>query len=124
MVRSLWAAERSSCVVGVFAGWVVVRLVVVWPAMGSVVVAADMGMCGFLEGWMKGPAAKTADRLVATQAWKTLWLVAVLKTYGGRSATVATVEPPDTKSQNQRARISDKQRASIAMRDGAARGTP
>ena len=34
------------------------------------------------------------------------------------------MEPPDTKSQNQRAKISDKQRASIAMRDGAARGTP
>ena len=79
VVRSLWAAERSSCVVGVFAGWVVVRLVVVWPAMGSVVVAADMGMCGFLEGWMKGPVAKTAGRLVATQAWKTLWLVTVFR---------------------------------------------
>ena len=68
VVRSLWAAERSSWVVGVLVGWVVVRLVVVWPAMGSVVVAADMGMCGFLEGWMKGPAAKTATKLVAAQA--------------------------------------------------------
>jgi len=62
--------------------------------------------------------------LVAAQDGKSLWLVTVLEAYGGRSATEATMEPPDTKSQNQRAKISDKQRASIAMRDGAARATP
>ena len=42
MVRSLWAAERSSCVVGVLVGWVVVRLVVCWALSWEVVVAVDM----------------------------------------------------------------------------------
>ena len=89
--------------------------------VGSVVVAVDMGTCGFLEGWMKGPAAKTADRLVATQAWKTPWLVTLFGRWEARSAIEATMEPPATVSRNQRAKITDEQRASIAMRDGAAR---
>ena len=63
-------------------------------------------------------------RLVAAQAWKTLWLVTVLKTYGGRSAIEATMEPPATKSRNQVVKIPDEQRTSIGQRDGAARGTP
>jgi hypothetical protein len=42
VVRSLWAAERSSWVVGVLVGWVVVRLVVCWPVSWEVVVAVDM----------------------------------------------------------------------------------
>ena len=42
VVRSLWAAERSSCVVGVLVGWVVVRLVVCWALSWEVVVAVDM----------------------------------------------------------------------------------
>ena len=42
MVRSLCAAERSSWVVGVFVGWVEVRLVVCWPVSWEVVVAVDM----------------------------------------------------------------------------------
>jgi len=41
-VRSLWAAERSSWVVGVVVGWDVVRLVVCWPVSVDVVVAVDM----------------------------------------------------------------------------------
>ena len=63
-------------------------------------------------------------RLVATQAWKTLWLVPVLGCWEARSATEATVEPPFTKSPNQEAKIPDEPRASIRLRDGAARGTP
>jgi hypothetical protein len=34
------------------------------------------------------------------------------------------MEPPATKSRNQRAKIPDEWRASIGLRDGAARGTP
>ena len=63
-------------------------------------------------------------RLVAAQAWKTLWLVTVLKTYGGRSAIEAIMEPPATMGRNQEAKIPDEPRASIGLRDGAARGTP
>jgi hypothetical protein len=40
VVRSLWAAERSSWVVGVLVGWVVVRLAVFWPVSWDVVVVA------------------------------------------------------------------------------------
>jgi hypothetical protein len=40
--RSLLAAERSSWVVGVLVGWVVVRLVVCWPVSWDVVVAVDI----------------------------------------------------------------------------------
>ena len=36
------AAERSSWLVGMLVGWVVLRLVVCWPVVGSVVVAVDM----------------------------------------------------------------------------------
>ena len=42
VVRSLWAAERSSWLVGVLVGWVVVRLVMVWPVSWEVVVKVDM----------------------------------------------------------------------------------
>jgi len=49
-----------------------VRRDVLWPAMGSDVVAVDIGTCDLLEGWMEGPAAKTADRLVAARAGKPL----------------------------------------------------
>jgi F0F1-type ATP synthase assembly protein I len=42
VVRSLWAAERSSWVVGVLVGWIVDRLVVCWPVSVEVVVAVDM----------------------------------------------------------------------------------
>ena len=70
MVRSLLAADRSSWVVGLLVGWVVVRRELVWPVVGSVVVAVDIGTWNLLEGWMEGPAAQTADRLVAVRAWK------------------------------------------------------
>jgi hypothetical protein len=109
VVRSLLAAERSSWVVGVLVGWVVVRRELVWPVVGSVVVAVAIGTCDLLEGWMKGPAAKTADRPVAARAWKTPWLVRVLEAYGGRSATEATMEPPVTMSRNQRAKITGRE---------------
>ena len=79
VVRSLWAAERSSWFVGVLVGWVAVRLVACWPVEGSVVVAMDIGTCELLEGWIEGPATKTADRPVATQAGKSLWLVTVFR---------------------------------------------
>ena len=42
VVQILWAAERSSWLVGVLEGWVVVRLVVRWPVSCEVVVAVDM----------------------------------------------------------------------------------
>ena len=75
MVRSLWAAFGDVWVVGLLVGWVVDRLVVCWPVEGSVVVAMDIGTCNLLEGWMEGPSAKTADRLVAARARKSPWLV-------------------------------------------------
>lgn len=43
VVRSLWAALRSSWVVGVVVGWVVDRLAVCWPVFWGVVVAVDIG---------------------------------------------------------------------------------
>jgi hypothetical protein len=43
VVRSLLAAERSDWERGVLVGWVVDRLVVCWPVVGSVVVAVDIG---------------------------------------------------------------------------------
>ena len=60
-------------------GWVVVRRELVWPVSWDVVVAVDIGARNLLEGWMKGPAAKTDDRLVAAQVGKTPWLVTVLE---------------------------------------------
>jgi hypothetical protein len=49
VVRSLWAAERSSWVVEVLVGEVVVRLVVAWPVSGNVVVDVDIVFFGFDE---------------------------------------------------------------------------
>ena len=120
VVRSLWAAERSSWVVG----WVVDRGDWFWLVSWDVVVAVDIGTCDLLGGWVEGPAAKTADRLVAAQAWKSPWLVTVLERWQARSATGATMEPPVTMGRNQGAKIPDERRASIRLRDGAARGTP
>jgi len=42
VVRSLWAAARSDWRVGLLVGWVVGRLLVCWPVVGSVVVAVLM----------------------------------------------------------------------------------
>jgi len=60
---------------------------------------------------------------------KSLWLVTVLARWEARSATEATVESSAAKSRNQGAKIPEGRRrtgrrASIGMRDGAARGTP
>ena len=80
VVRSLWAALGRVCVAGLVVGWVVVRLVVFWPVSWDVVVVAvDIVTCELLEGWMEGSAAKTADRPVATQDWKSPWLVTVFR---------------------------------------------
>ena len=92
--------------------------------MGSVVVAVDIGTWNLLEECVEGPTAKPADRRVATQAWKTPWLVTLFGCREARSAIEATMEPPATKRGKQEAKIPDERRASIAMRDGAARGTP
>jgi hypothetical protein len=42
VARSLLAALRSSWVVGVLVGWVVVRRELFWPVSGDVVVAVDI----------------------------------------------------------------------------------
>jgi hypothetical protein len=42
VVRSLWAAERPSWVVGLLVGEVVDRLAVCWPVSWDVVVKVDM----------------------------------------------------------------------------------
>ena len=59
-----------------------------------------------------------------TQAWKSPWLVTVFGRWQARSATGAIMEPPVTMGRNQEAKIPDEPRASIRLRDGAARGTP
>ena len=110
VVRRRLAGLRSSWFVGSLAGGVEVRRDVLWPVSWDVVVAVDISTCDLLEGWMEGPAAKTACRLVAARAWKSPWLVTILEAYGGRPATEATMEPPDTKSRNQRAKIPDGRR--------------
>ena len=74
VVRSLLAAERSSWLVGVLVGWVVVRRELVWPVSWDVVVAVDIGTCDLREGWMEGPAAQTGGGT----GWETPWLVTVL----------------------------------------------
>ena len=55
---------------------------------------------------------------------KSLWLVTVFGRWETRSATEATMEPPDTMSRSQGAKIPDERRASIRQSDGATRGTP
>ena len=124
VVRSLWAAERPSWVVGLLAGWVVGRLVVCWPVVGSVVVAVDISTRDLLKGWMEGPAAQTAVRLVVRRAGKTPWLVTIPEAYGGRLATEAAMEPSATVNWNQGKKIPAERRASIGQKDGAARGNP
>ena len=50
VVRSLWAAERSSWVVGLLVEGVVVRLAVFWPVSWGVVVAVAMESLFCKEG--------------------------------------------------------------------------
>jgi hypothetical protein len=56
VVRSLWAAERSSWLVGAFVllGEAVVRRELVWPVVVSVVVAEDMEMKVSPCEWVAG----------------------------------------------------------------------
>jgi hypothetical protein len=54
--------------------------------------------------------------LVAAQAWKSPWLVTVLKGYDGRSAIEVSVEPSATMGRNQEAKIPDERRASVRLR--------
>ena len=63
VVRSLWAAERSSWVVGVLECWVVVRLAVCWPVSWDVVVAVDVGFRVFFMKKNTGHGLKTVSRL-------------------------------------------------------------
>ncbi len=58
VVRSLWAAERSSWVVGVLVGRVVERREMFWPVSVDVVVAVDMEWFLF---WFLGGAEDGAD---------------------------------------------------------------
>ena len=79
VVRSLLAADRSSWVVGLLVGWVVVRRELVWPVVGSVVVAVDIGFVISLKvGWKARPP-RLADRPVAARLGKSLWLVTLLE---------------------------------------------
>ncbi len=58
VVRSLLAALGEVCVAGLVAGWVVGRLVMVWPVMGSVEVAVDICVRGIslkVVGWKARP---------------------------------------------------------------------
>jgi len=67
VVRSLWAAERSSWVVGVLVGED--RLVMVWPVLWEVVVAVDIEVCVSIE--------KVRGLSVTGESRKTPWLVTV-----------------------------------------------
>ena len=78
---------------GLLLGWVVDRGGWFWLVVGSVVVAVDIGTWNLLGECVEGPAAKTADRLVAARAWNSPWLVTLLEAYGGRLAIEATMEP-------------------------------
>jgi hypothetical protein len=67
--------------------------------------------------------------VVVAQAGKTPWSVTVSEAYDGRSAIEATRESSAIVSQNQGPKIPDGrrltwQRASIGLREGAARDTP
>ena len=87
-------------------------------------VAVDMGTCDLLEGWMEGPAAKTADRLVAARIGKTLWLVTLWGRWEARSAIEATVEPPATKGRNQEVKIPDERAGFYRAEGWGPRGVP
>ena len=124
VVRSLWAELGEVWVTGVLVGWVVDRGDWLWLVSWDAVVKVDIGTWNLLGESVEDPTATTADRLVATQAWKSLWLVTLFGRWDARSATEATMEPPATKSRNEEAKIPDERRASIRLRGGAARGKP
>jgi hypothetical protein len=70
-------------------------------------------------GWKARP-----QRHGAAQAGKSHWLVAISGRWEARPAIKVTGEPPATKSRNREAKIPDRRRDSVGLRDGAARGTP
>jgi len=61
---------------------------------------------------------------VAAQAGKSHWLATVSGHWEARSAIEANMEPSGIVSRNQGVKILDERRASIGLKDGAARGTP
>ena len=104
--------------VGLWTGWLCAgRCRGMWWLLWTLVRAIS------LKVGLEGPAAKTADRRVATQAWKSPWLVALFGRWEAQSAIEATMEPSATMGRNQRAKIPDERSASIGQRDRAARGT-
>ena len=98
VVRSLLAALGVVWVTGVLVGWVVVRLVVCWPVVGSVVLAVDIGTCDLLGELVGRAGRQDCWQTGGGTAWKTPWLVTVLEAYGGRLAIEATREPSASKS--------------------------
>jgi hypothetical protein len=64
-------------------------------------------------GWKARPPRREAAR-----AWKSHWLVMVLKAYDGRSAIEATGEPSGRDRRNQGAKIPEERPASIGMSEG------
>ena len=95
VVRSLWAALGEVCVAGLLVGEVVVRLAVCWPVSVEVVVAVDMGTCGFLEGWMKGPAAETGSGMGWENplAGDAFWMLGSPISHGGDHGAACHHEP-------------------------------
>jgi hypothetical protein len=58
VARSLLVALGAVWWVGLLVGWVVVRRELVWPVVGSVVVAVDIGTCDLIEGWFGRPGCQ------------------------------------------------------------------
>lgn len=81
VARSLLAAVRSSWLVGLLVGEVVVRREPVWPVVGSVVVAVDMKWFLF---WCIGRAGNGCECTLSPQM-----LTAVENGGAGRSKMVA-----------------------------------
>jgi hypothetical protein len=92
------------------------------------VLAGVLGCGGCCGHWVRGISLESVlkarpRRLVAAQAWKSPWLVTVLKGYDGRSAIEVSVEPSPIISRNQGAEIPDEWRASNGLK-GMPRGIP
>jgi hypothetical protein len=88
-MRSLWAAERSSWVVGVLVGWVVDRLAACWPVSWEVVVAVDMKW--FPMWFVRGAGAEADDSLPPTLI--SVWRAGVGSRMAARSLWRARSRP-------------------------------